>query len=573
MEVGWIFLNCLMTVLQMYIYLSIGILAYYKKIFTKQTSALLSKIVAFFIYPFYNMLELARIATPANMQIFWILLLSTVVSISIGLGISILSSKVLKIDVRIAHSFSLFVSLPSLGSLPLILGRALCITGGPLDGDPRCSVIIGFMVTDQMIFQIQMFFIGYYIVMKDVDLFIPFEEKLHYLWHLYLYKKGKNDLVVLDLFERYLKDKKQVKTKYIKFMRENKIMHLKGIEFQFNLTDKENHVALVENPHIYKKPSWTDIEFIEDNDCHILDYTAIEIHPEHLIFERNLDKNGKMKTHHLADIIHTYIKHTCIKINKYYDNLFKYIEEDLDTTVSTLYQKEKQKILHNLEHFPPKFPIVRSLPVSKKTVELINQDFITFEIAVKPINPKFKLTPYSKKHKLTIFGRVYYPPIIACFVGLLIGLSGMREILFSQSHYLQNLVNAWSLITVINVSLIEATAGITIAATNKISRNMILSKKEILIGILIRFVIMPGFGLLWIYLWVSYYKGVIVESKVIRFAMFIPFCSPVSCTSLVFLNLVNIYVEEAGFQIFIQYMVSIVLLSTNFLVYFVTLGS
>jgi predicted permease len=515
------------------------------------------------------MLELSRVATPQNMQIFWVLMLSTIVSISLAFTISILISKLVRVDIRIIHSFTLFISLPSLGSLPLILGRALCVPGGPLDGDPRCPVILGFMVSDLMIFQIQMFFIGYYIVMKDVDLFLPFEEKFHYLWHLYLYKKGKNDLVVLDLFEKYLKDKKQVKAKFETFVKENKIIHIKGIDFQFNLTDREANLVLIENRTVFKSPN-EEPTVVVDNKCNMFDYSAIEIQSGNII----LEGNSEVRTAECENIISANdVEIIKIKINKYYDTLFNYIEEDLNLHKKKEYEKEKQKILHNLEHFPPKFPTIRAIKVSKDIVNEINNDFKLFEEAAKAVNPKFKLTHYKKKSKLYIYGRVYYPPIIACFLGLLVGLSGMRDIAFSSNHYLKNFFDVWPIITVVNVSFIYTTAGYAMAATSKITMNMILTFKEIVIGILIRFIIVPGIGLLWIYLWVTFYGGIVIESKVVRFAMFIPFCAPVSATLIVFLNLVNIYVDEAGYHIFIQYILSLVLLSTVYLVYFITLGS
>src|SRR5690606_31928715 len=90
-------------------------------------------------------------------------------------------SYLFKLDTRVKNIYSLLASLPALGSLPLVLGKALCNEGGLLYGDPKCNDLLGFMVLDLTVFQIQLFFIGYAFILKDMEVYIPTQEKMHYL--------------------------------------------------------------------------------------------------------------------------------------------------------------------------------------------------------------------------------------------------------------------------------------------------------------------------------------------------------------------------------------------------------
>jgi predicted permease len=573
MNIQWILINSLLTVIQIYIYLGIGIIAYYKKIINKQMATFISKLVAFIIFPFYNMLELSRVSTPENMKIFWILIVSTLTSLFIGFIISKLFNMFFGLDKRTSYSSSLLISLPSLGSMPLVLGKALCISGGPLDGDPRCSFVTGFLVMDLMIFQIQMFFAGYSIIVKDINLLLPFEEKLHYIWHLFLKKQGKEDIVVLDLFEKYLKDKKLANSKFKAFIGANRIVHSKGLDFEFILPTEDKpmrSVILGEEFYLDGKNYNNSNNNQSDGDhSHSLDYSALEVKPHLGIIEQNINQQSPPKARNKLKTI----KLISNKVMMYYNNVFKIIEEEINNKDLQNYEAEKHKIIHNLKHFPLKFPIVRSFHISESLLKDVDVEFKHFEQTVKAIIPDFKITEYTKKSNIVIYGRVYYPPIIGCFLGLLIGLSGMRDIVFSSNHYMKNFFDAWSIITVVNVPFIYTAAGVALAATKTISRDMILTKKDILLGILIRFVIIPAIGLLWIFIWKTYYGGIVEESKVVRFAMFMPFCLPVAALVVVFFNLVNFYVEETGYQMFVQYISSLVFLTLLFLIYFITLGS
>jgi predicted permease len=564
MKIEWIFLNILLNVFQVYIYMMIGIWGYYKSILSKQTTQFISKTVAFYLFPFYNIIELSRVATAENMKIFWILALSTLLALCLGFVISLLSTKVFKLDQRTSYTSSLLTSLPALGSFPLVLGKSLCMAGGPLADDPRCSEITGFMVINLMIFQIQMFFTGYSIVMKDIELVKPFEEKLHYIWHIFLRKRGEEDIVVLDLFEKYLKKNKLAKEKYRDFVKEYKVIHLRAVDFEFKLPNRVSSCEISNDSF-----SIADPNNIEVKKNYFLDYSAISNEQSNLFVEVNPDQRIEEHSRLPSFNIQMILKN----IQIYYDRVFQIIEEDLNTAAKSDYGIEKNRIVHNLQDFPTKFPIVRSFHVDTEILKEVNQEFANYELAIKSLIPEFKLTEYTRKSIVFILGKVYYPPIIGCFLGLLIGLSGMRDILFSENHYLKNFFDICSVVTVVNVPFIYVTAGFAFAALKGINRDMILTKKDMLMGVVIRFLILPCIGLLWVYIWTTYYGGIVLESKVVRLSIFIPFCLPISPLIVVFLNIVNFYLEETAYQMLVQHIAAPALLTVMLLVYFITLGS
>jgi predicted permease len=570
MNIPIILLHCVMSLIQIYIYLFPGVWAYHRKLILKERSIYISKIVSYFLYPFYNMLEISKVTMMDNMNVFWILMVSTFASLLLGSIVCFALTKLLVLDKRTHYSFTFMTSLSAIGSLPLVLGKALCITGAPLDGDPRCSVITGYMVIDSMIFHIVYNFTGYSIVLRDIDIVLPFEDKLHYLWHLFLYKQGKSDITVLDLFERYLGISSEPYIKYLEFISQNKIVHYKGLEFIFfsaranedqqgDLLSISRSVSII--PHINEY----NINNKNKDNEYCLDYSFIDVRANKMVEMENPEHRISSKNIPEAELISN-------GVDKYYSQIFSTIEADLNPKKKKLYLEEKRIIKHNLGHFPPKFPIVRSLIVKKAIIKEIDEDFNYFQDQVRLLTPDFNQAKYKKKSLIVILGRVYYPSIIGCFLGMLIGLSDMWKILFSLNHYASNFFDALPVLTVLTVPLLYIAAGYVIASSTKVTRDMMISTKHILISLIVRFVIVPGIGLLWIYIWLNYYGGIVKESKAVRFAMFIPFSLPVSANSVVFLNLVNFYIKESAYQIFVHYIISLIFLAGLFLIYFITLG-
>jgi hypothetical protein len=202
------------------------------------------------------------------------------------------------------------------------------------------------------------------------------------------------------------------------------------------------------------------------------------------------------------------------KIKTYYERIFYYIEKDPIPNTVSQYKEEKEKILNGLENFPLRFPIIKSLIIDNKLFHLINFEFDNYVEKIKQHNSSFAISQTIIPSFFEIYTKIYTPPLIGCLIGLLIGLSGMRNILFSSNHYLKTIFDAISIVTTANVPFIFATVGYSLASTKNLDSNLILHKKEIWIGLIMRYIIIPGIGLLYIYILVNNFEGIWNESIV-----------------------------------------------------------
>ena len=110
MNDGWILIFCLLTILQIYIYFITGFIGYFRKFMQKSTSKFISQLICTFTFPIYNMLELAKVSTFENMRIFWILMVSTIISILIAFITCRVFCFIFKLDTRVCYSFCLLNS-------------------------------------------------------------------------------------------------------------------------------------------------------------------------------------------------------------------------------------------------------------------------------------------------------------------------------------------------------------------------------------------------------------------------------------------------------------------------------
>ena len=167
---------------------------------------------------------------------------------------------------------------------------------------------------------------------------------------------------------------------------------------------------------------------------------------------------------------------------------------------------------------------------------------------MKKIKPEFKLETNEIPLSISIIlNKVHSPPIIGCILGLLIGMSGMREILFSTNHYIYNIVNGIQIVTKSAVPYLYIAVGISMLSINGINyMNTPITKKYIIISFFHRFLIIPAIGLLWVYIWKTFFGGIVASSKVFRISIFIPFCLPSTGTVVVIVNIVKYFGDETG---------------------------
>lgn len=254
MDIPLILMYSFFAILNVKIYLSIGITTYIRKLFKENALKTLSQLLVNTFLPIYGVIEVARMATPSNMQVFWIMIISVITSMIIGYYSGKLSQYLFKLDVRIENSYNLLCSLPSIGTLPLVLAKAFCYPGGPLNDDPQCANILGYMMINYLVLQITLFLIGFHMIAKDANFGYIFDEKMSLTWHIICEKLFKKDYWVLYMFRKYFKEKKLAYEKFNEFEKDNKLIKNEG-DITYSYVKKE-----IDNFNLEGK------EFLKQND-------------------------------------------------------------------------------------------------------------------------------------------------------------------------------------------------------------------------------------------------------------------------------------------------------------------
>ena len=263
-------------------------------------------------------------------------------------------------------------------------------------------------------------------------------------------------------------------------------------------------------------------------------------------------------------------------ILNYYQSAFDIIESDpsiFNIELITEYEAMKEEILRKVHHTPPKFPIVRSAQIDYQTLDLLNKEWEQFEPKLKTGNQSFKGLPQGKIDNQILMAKIYAPPTLGVVIGLILSLSNLRLIIFdNKNHYWSNIVDGLNVIDKTMVAFLFLLIGLSSASTNGLSMNVPLKKKHIIIVFIMRFIIIPGIGLLVIYFWKNIYKGIVKESLVFRIILFFPWCLPSAPNMAVIVNLTQYFFEEYGYLILLQNVASVVTLTILYLVYFILIG-
>ncbi len=263
-------------------------------------------------------------------------------------------------------------------------------------------------------------------------------------------------------------------------------------------------------------------------------------------------------------------------ILNYYQAAFDMIEYDpanFNIDLITEYEEMKEEILRKVHHTPPKFPIVRSAQIDSQTLDIINKEWEIFEPKVKHASQSFKGLPQGKIDNQILMAKIYAPPTLGVVVGLILSLSNIRLIVFdSTNHYWNNIVDGLNIIDKSMVAFLFLLIGLSSASTNGLSMNNPLKKKHIIIVFIMRFIIVPGLGLLVIYFWKNVYGGIVEQSLVFRIILFFPWCLPSAPNMAVIVNLTQYFFEEYGYLILLQNVSSVATLTILYLIYFILIG-
>ncbi len=849
MDVPLILMYSFFALVNIKIFLSTGIISYFRKVYSERSLRNLSQLLVNCFLPVYGVLEVARMATPSNMEIFWILIISVILSMLVGYYSAKIFQYLFKLDLRISSSFALLCCLPSIGTLPLVLGRAFCFPGGPLEGDVQCSNILGYMMINYLVFQIALFLIGFNLIAKDANYGYVLDDKMSLCWHIIVEKIFKKNYFIKHIFRKYIKDKKLADKAFEEFDNNNKLIRNdgeitykfisydndEGIEdnrkyyfelrksqqmmmpffikpeeieekkdeykiegeeeeaseylqkfvepqrefkeddFQINNINRNSSIRMApsikldSNKNKYKKNIDQNItenneidglnidkyqenyrESVNTGDNKNLLYNSkngisgiyfdskgnsvkssksqsvssleeAEINPENIKLEnviikksssdKSLDsqvdldnptikkiapliideytnlkkKKIKEKSSDLSEInirniqseffhpkpffarehsiqfqiskrddhfakslamtsnqekrIHENLQNFLLNrreniklkpdpksqydfylpreslnnitisrkekekklremqsqifdnlrmtsarmgmhkdifdtdINRYYSKMFRIIKENLNITYENEFELEKSEIMKNLHDIPPKFPFARGIEVNRINIKDIDIIWADYLISIKKLNYEFEL--HSNLMNADIFliiNKIHSPAVVGTILGLVIGISGMRNILFSTNHYITNLVEGILVFTRATVPFLYVSVGVSFVTIRGFSLDLAVSKKHMLLGIIIRFIIVPGFGLLWTWIWTEFYGGSIKESKVFRISIFIPFCVPSSANLVIITNLLKYFIAESNLLLVGQNITLLVSLTILYLIYFVAVG-
>lgn len=189
MDFGMIFMYSVFAVLQIYILMTVGVVSFYKKIYNGKSITAISEILMKFFLPVLGMIEIGKMTNLVNIDVAWLLVVNMFICFIIGFCLSRLIHHLFSLDERISYGFSLSCSVPSLGTFPLVMGKAFCYPGGPLEGDSLCDGIQGLMMINYLIFSFIVFIFGFILIMKDKNFNSEITKKMEYLWHILINKK------------------------------------------------------------------------------------------------------------------------------------------------------------------------------------------------------------------------------------------------------------------------------------------------------------------------------------------------------------------------------------------------
>ena len=354
-----------------------------------------------------------------------------------------------------------------------------------------------------------------------------------------------------------------------KFSREYPIRRTKSFEVFRNQKRNEYYKLLKEKNKIEDDPVYIDKQIISKY------YNKL-----FLVIKNEL-------TAHINDIENNNIDDTLdkktIKCNFNIKSLFSnnsknglYIVKNKDKIFHDL-NIEKELILSHIEDdIVPKFHAVDALHMSKKDLDILDVLWDEYEELViegkQLVGVTLHVNVFTINAKM-ILKKILNPPVVSCIIGIFIGMSGLREILFSKNHYLVNLFELVTITAKAYVPLLFAAVGYTLMIAPKFNKNFTLTKLQFWMSFFNCYIVYPAIGIGIMYVWIHGYGGIVANSKVFRFCLFIPFCVPVSPNFVIVINILDkYYLEEYGYAMAKHFYSMIITTTILILIYFVIIN-
>jgi len=281
-----------------------------------------------------------------------------------------------------------------------------------------------------------------------------------------------------------------------------------------------------------------------------------------------------------------------LNINNYFEDLFQVVEDEVEKEVMDNQPEDQELDKSQVDTFNhianektlalakisdetiPVFGTVDSLQIGRNDLVLLDEAWKEFEekMKEKKVKVTFNVKVVDIDIKL-IMKKIFNPPVLGCIIGLFFGISGMRDLLFSKNHYLKNIYKIITMGTKAFVPLLFVNVGNSLFAVPKFNVGMALTKFQIYFSFIITFVIVPFLGMGMIKFWEAVYGGIIEESKVFRFAMFVTCALPVSPNFIIILSILDgFYLEEYSYVLNKQTISMILTETIILLIYFVIIN-
>ena len=272
-----------------------------------------------------------------------------------------------------------------------------------------------------------------------------------------------------------------------------------------------------------------------------------------------------------------------VVINLYYSYLFDFIlknlndfnEQNNDTKINNNFEKEKVFIISKINSNDyPSFNICDSLKIGRNEKPIFDvawQEFEKLQVELD-IKSNFNFVP-QEVNAMLIIKKVFNPPVIGCIIGLFFGISGLRDVFFSNNHYIKNVYNICNMAAKAFVPLLLTNVGNSLIKSPKFSPILVLTKFQIIYSFIFTFIIIPFVGMGMIKFWEVVYGGIIKTSKTFKFSMFISMALPLSPNFLIVISVLNgYYISEFSYLLGKQTLSLIFTETLILLIYFVIIN-
>jgi len=552
MEVGEILLYCFYACLQMFILMLVGMLSVIKKILNKKKSNIFSTAAFALVIPFFHIIQIAHAGTYNILKLLWIIELNFIIAMIISYIISIIVQKIFNLDIRVKNSYSAMVTFPAVGALPMVIGYGYCFPGGPIEHDDFCQKFRGIMMLSVLALTLGMYCFGTILLMSDRRVNEDLNIKLKFAWKKIVKSiYGGNDTSVLYLFKEFYDDQKKAIEDFVLF---EKVISNEIIKSDFkdisnlNLHENEHH----DNTNNEHKTKESNNNLISSN----------------LIDESNLNSFKNQEDEEK------------MKCEKIFIKAFEKVEKNLNKEKTESYTFEKEQIIKNLEKNPPEYPIDPYIKITQSNYSKILKEYDEWYKNEKQLNPNLNIT--LSKVKIDIFALIkalLAPPTNSFYLGLILGLSYMREIIFSKNIFWENIIDGVNVISGSFTPFLFLVIGVACLPQEKTpeerkqkSKVFLISKSHVVIIFVVRFIIVPILGIFAIIFWKNVYGKECESSLVFRLVLFFPWCLPSSTTFSVLVNLTGYFFEEYGYLIMLQNFSCVITLTVLNMIYFLLVG-